>query len=239
MVNNFFKAIEFCLLPGQCLLCGAASQQQRDLCQACQDQLPWLEQSCSRCALPLDTNLPNQQCAQCLKQPPPFRRIIAPWGYRPPVSNLIQQFKYQRQLATGRVLGELMGHYLLASYLDEPLPDLITATPLHWWRQLRRGYNQSDQLAWYLSRATGIPLQNLIKRQRATVPQQGLDARQRQRNLKAAFKISSSLTGQTVAVVDDVVTTTATSREMAQCLLDAGAAAVDIWCLARTPSPQD
>jgi ComF family protein len=241
MVNNFLHRLEYLLLPGQCLLCGAASHRQLDLCQPCQDELPWLEHYCPSCALPLSPDALGHDCGRCLLHPPQFRQVIAPWQYQPPLSGLLNGFKHHRDYAAGRVLGELSGAYIDAFYQDQVRPDLITYTPLHWWRQWRRSFNQSQRLAQQLSHRTGIPIKPLLKRQRATQQQQGLNARQRQRNLKGAFRAGSGikLNGETVALVDDVVTTTATAAEMTRVLLAMGAAAVDIWCLARTPKPDN
>jgi predicted amidophosphoribosyltransferase len=42
-----------------------------------------------------------------------------------------------------------------------------------------------------------------------------------------------------LALVDDVLTTGATAQALARLLMDAGAARVDVYCLARTPKPGD
>ena len=52
--------------------------------------------------------------------------------------------------------------------------------------------------------------------------------------MKNAFSNKHDYHGKTVAIVDDVVTTGSTANSLAQCILDAGAKAVHIWCLAKT-----
>ena len=79
----------------------------------------------------------------------------------------------------------------------------------------------------------------LLKRQRATAAQSGLDARERRRNLHNAFTVRARCDNLRVAVVDDVVTTGATANAVASALKKAGANYVEIWCLARTPQPTD
>jgi predicted amidophosphoribosyltransferase len=73
----------------------------------------------------------------------------------------------------------------------------------------------------------------------ATPSQAELGRRERQRNLRGAFMVAPAqrawLQGREVMLVDDVMTTGATAREAASTLLRAGAAAVDLWVLARTP----
>ena len=77
---------------------------------------------------------------------------------------------------------------------------------------------------------------NLV-RQRSTAPQQGLDAHARRQNLQNAFtcRYPEHLAGKHIALIDDVVTTGTTVNEASRTLLDAGAATVSIWCVARTP----
>lgn len=76
-----------------------------------------------------------------------------------------------------------------------------------------------------------------IKRCRRTPSQQGLNKQERQRNLKDAFKVRKEFSGETVALIDDVMTTGATCAEISRELLRAGANDVHIWALARTPAP--
>ena len=233
MVNSFFNWLEWQLLPGQCILCGATSQQRADICPACQQDLPQLGHHCQRCALPLATTA--TECGQCLQRPPPYQYSSAGWSYQYPIAQLISSFKYQRKFSHGRVLADLLAQQLQQRYQHHPLPDAIIATPLHWSRQLRRGFNQSELIAQRLAKQLNLPLSHCLQRKRRTPPQQQLNAKQRQRNLLAAFHIKGEVTGQRLAVVDDVVTTGATAREISRCLIAAGAKEVHVWCLARTP----
>jgi len=236
MVNKFLQALEYSLLPGQCLLCGQNSQQTLDLCQPCTVSLPWLLSQCASCALPLPKPQASQLCAHCLRKPPPFRRIASPWLYDFPVDTLINRFKHHKHYAAGHVLTTMLVEYLCQLYQDQPLPDIIIPTPLHWSRQFRRGFNQSYRLAHTLSDKLKIPLSQQLRRHRYTPHQQGLTAKQRRKNLKGAFTVKGDVSGKTIALIDDVVTTTATVTEISHTLLDAGAKAVEIWCLARTPT---
>ncbi|WP_288755606.1 phosphoribosyltransferase family protein, partial [uncultured Pseudomonas sp.] len=77
----------------------------------------------------------------------------------------------------------------------------------------------------------------LLVRTRHTTAQQHLSAKARWRNLRQAFAVCGGLHGQHVALVDDVLTTGATAQAVAQVLRKAGAARVDVYCLARTPKP--
>jgi ComF family protein len=229
MVNRF----EQLLLPGTCLLCGAYSQRAVDICRACELELPALGPHCQACALPLATSADH--CGNCLRKAPHFTRTHAGWRYQAQVAQLISQFKYHRQHAFGRVLAELLAAQLQAAYALQAFPELLIPTPMHWWRRLRRGFNQSEQLAQQLSLQLQIPLFAHIRRVRHSKAQRTLTAAERQRNLRSAFRVTKALAGQRVALVDDVMTTGATANEISRLLLAAGAAEVHIWCLARTP----
>lgn len=230
MVNRF----EQLLFPGYCLLCGEPSQRPQDICRACEQELPALGNHCPRCALPLNQT-GTTECAECLKKAPYFQRVISGWRYQGSAAQLISRFKYQRQHSYGRVLGELFSKQLQQAYHGQALPDLIVATPMHWLRRLRRGFNHSEQLAGQLSRQLHIPVFRHIRRIRHSKTQQSLNAAQRRRNLKAVFRIGRPLHGQRIAIVDDVMTTGATANELSHALLMAGAIEIHIWCLARTP----
>ena len=51
-----------------------------------------------------------------------------------------------------------------------------------------------------------------------------------------AFQTQINLEGLNIGIVDDVVTTGATVTALTESLIDAGAADVQIVCLARTPT---
>jgi ComF family protein len=104
---------------------------------------------------------------------------------------------------------------------------------LHPLRHAERGFNQSAEIARHLGRCLRLPVdESLATRQRATPPQVGLHQRQRRRNLWHAFAAGPA-PGRRVALVDDVTTTGTTLQELASMLMQAGATAVDGWCVAR------
>jgi len=55
------KKLEFWLLPGHCVLCRLATNRHMDLCTYCERDLPWLNQRCARCAIPLSSSQ-RQNC---------------------------------------------------------------------------------------------------------------------------------------------------------------------------------
>lgn len=223
-----------------CLLCDEPSDAEMPLCVPCEAELPWLNAQCLRCALPMQGF--DGHCLDCTLRPPAFSQVIAPWEYRFVVDRLITRFKHQGQWPLGRLLAELMGHYLQHRF-DEglPRPDLLLPVPLARQRLRQRGFNQAAMLAGWLGRDLDLTVdEQQWLRTRETPSQQGLDARTRKRNLAGAFALNdgTALHGKHLAIVDDVLTTGSTAQALALLLMQAGARRVDIYCLARTPAPQ-
>jgi len=147
--------------------------------------------------------------------------------------------KYQQDLSVTKLLCSLMAQHFTEQQPLQNSPDVITAVPQHWRRQLSRGIHQADLLGREISRQSGIPFLNLSKKSRHTMTQQGLTRRQREHNLQGAFNVTAPVEGLRIALVDDVMTTGATAEELSRCFLSEGALAIDVYCLARTPSHTD
>lgn len=221
---------------GQCVAC-LAPDAHFGLCAPCRQDLPANHWHCRCCALPLAFAGSEMLCGQCLEDLPPFSRVVAPWRYRFPVDGMIQRYKYNGQRAFARpLIHDFAGH--LVSTLDaapEQRPDLLVASPMHPARRYKRGFNQAADIAEQLSKRTGIPwTTDLVTRNRRTRPQRGLNREERLANLRGIYQVSRKPPAR-LAIIDDVVTTGATARSLTEALLDAGAAEVQVWALARTP----
>lgn len=224
-----------------CLLCDETADGALAICTSCEAELPWLGGHCQVCALPLPSH--GLVCGACLKKPPSFSKVEVPWRYAFPIDSLITRFKHQARWPLGRLLGELLSQHLLHAF-DEglPRPDLLLPVPLASRRQRQRGFNQAAMLGQWLSTALQLPRQDAwLQRVLDTPAQQQLDAATRKRNLRKAFALASesAVAGRHIALVDDVLTTGATAESLARLLNKAGAARVDVYCLARTPKPGD
>jgi ComF family protein len=99
-----------------------------------------------------------------------------------------------------------------------------------------RGFNQSEELARRLAYDLALPcVSGMLQRGRDTPAQAGLNRADRLENLRGAFTVHRPVTGQFIALIDDVSTTGATLAEAAQTLKQQGAARVEGWVLLRTP----
>ena len=222
-----------------CLLCDEPADDIIPICTACETELPWLGDQCQTCALPLPGA--GLYCGQCLKHPPAFERVIAPWTYNFPIDSLITRFKHSAKWPFGRLLAELLAQSVQHNFdngLDRP--DALVPVPLAKRRLRQRGFNQAAMLARWLGAGLDLACdEQLLLRTQDTDAQQELNADARHKNLRNAFALAANATvkGKHLALVDDVLTTGATTQALARLLVDAGAARVDVYCLARTPKP--
>lgn len=228
------------LAPCYCVLCGLPSMRPLTLCQPCEDDIPANDPACPRCALPLHDTAP--ECGQCLHRPPAFTATIATRLYTEPMSRFIKDLKFRGDLSLLPVLTELMAASIASRLAQRRAPDALVPMPLHWFRKWRRGFNQAELLAHGLARhpdlrSARLRVDNgLCRRRRATRPQHGLNAKSRARNLHNAIECKASVDGLYLVIIDDVMTTGASANALAHALLGAGAADVEVWCCARTPS---
>ena len=225
-------ALQQAVFPNTCACCGTRLRlQAAPVCAACDSDLPWIDRACRRCALPLPARSHRElDCADCQRAPPPFVAAVAPLSYGFPVDAAIRALKFHRRLYYARALG----HVLLQS-MPRLAPDIdaLLPVPLHWRRQALRGFNQALELCRPLRRQTGIVTLHQVARCRATPYQSGLAAQHRRRNLSAAFRVRGNIRARHVLIVDDVITTGATCRELATILLDAGVESVSVLAVAR------
>ena len=208
-----------------CLLCAAEGGPEL-LCPACIAELPALAETCPRCALPSPA---AAVCGSCLNHPPHFDATLALWRYEFPCDRLVQALKYRARLA--------LAGFFARSLASRPIPevDLIVPMPLHPKRLAERGFNQALEIARGLVRYRSRPIEPRgVLRVKDTLPQTGLPYEERAKNVRGAFLCELDLSGASVAVLDDVMTTGATLNELARALKGAGATRVENLVIART-----
>ena len=216
--------------PTQCELC--RRWQNRRLCLDCAPADTAAR--CDGCGLRLAQV--GLRCGQCLAHPLPFERCCCAVDYGAPWDGLIGAFKYHGQIDLAAALAAR-----LLDGLDvqaQTWPELVLPVPLAAERLAERGYNQAWELARRVARRLQLPASALVlQRPLARAPQAGLGRADRRRNLQGAFAVAqpARVAGRRVVLVDDVLTTGATAAEATASLLAAGAAAVQVWALARTP----
>jgi len=219
------------LVPASCPRCRLAAAS--GFCPACRADFVRIPSPCPRCGL-------ASPCRPCPAAAGawPIDAVVAPFAYAAPLARQLLALKYARQRHLGAALGLLLA---AEPGLGRCPVDALVPVPLHPRRLRQRSFNQADEIARPIARATGLPIiVRGIRRRRYTQPQTALDRRQRRANPRRAFAIdNASLRGLRLAIVDDVITTAATVNALATALRSAGAVSVVAWAVARTPDGTD
>lgn len=172
-----------------------------------------------------------------MAEPPPWDAVHCAVDYAFPWTTLLARFKFAQQPELAPALAALM---LRGA---SPAVHALLPMPLAEERLALRGYNQAWELARSLALASGLPARAdvLLRPLPAAQAQAELGRADRLRQLHGAFMVAPAarawLRGRSLALVDDVMTTGATAQAATRELLQAGAASVSLWVLARTPPP--
>ncbi len=207
------------------------------ICLTCIDHFAQGTVRCDGCALPLPTAV--QHCAACDASPRPFTRAIAACDYAFPWNGLMQAFKSQRQLDLAPAWAALLDRAVRSS---EAHGNLLLPVPASTRRLRERGFNPAWEIGRRLARLRSMPAYaTVLQRVCDTPTQRGLTQTERIANVRGVFTVPTRhvdrVRGRHVVLVDDVMTTGATASEATHTLLNAGAASVQVWVLARTPNP--
>lgn len=202
-------------LPHRCPECAAPSDPVRVLCDSCFASIP-------RLAFPLCAKCSARGASPvgCVRHP--GHAVWPAWIYDEAAAAVVAALKYGERPGVAAALG---GELARAAPRARRW-DLVLAVPLHRARHRERGYNQAACLAEALATAIDAPFfEGVPERVRATAAQARLDAGERRRNLRGAFRVRSPhpLAGRRVLLVDDVMTTGATLEACLDALHSAGA----------------
>ena len=234
------RALAHRLLPRRCVVCEMSRAAGKvSICEQCEADFFFTSgDRCERCAIsvPKAGADARQTCGRCLADPPHYDATTTLADYVSPVDGMVTALKFKARLDLARFFGQMLGQRL-ASQGDMRHATVIPV-PLAFERVRQRGFNQSQQIAHAVAAATRSKLVvNQVLRVRHTVPQQWLALKERQRNVRGAFAVEGDLAGQSIFLVDDVMTSGSTVDEIARVLKRAGAARVHNLIVARTPLP--
>jgi ComF family protein len=227
------------LYPEICQLCreARATPAEGFVCEGCRAKVKFIEPPfCDRCGLPYEGAITTTfECANCRDREMHFSSARSAAVARDEVLEVIHRYKYQRALWFEPFLAELLVSRA-APELARDKWDLIVPIPLYAAKQREREFNQAERLGGRLSAATGIPLDTgFVERVVPTRTQTQLSRAERVANMRRAFamRTGSKLSGERVILVDDVLTTGATTSACARELRAGGAAKVCVWTVAR------
>jgi ComF family protein len=236
------------LFPSRCIFCRRtvslsarmelANHQHVEICETCFKILPHNDCCCVRCSLPLAEEMAAAVlCGRCIKKAPAFDYAYSLFRYEDNIIPLVHQLKFSEKITYARTLGELLLLKLMAKLPDvTQRPDCLLPVPLHPARLRQRGFNQSIEIARVISSSLQIPIEyDAVIRQRKTTSQAGLDARQRQKNIRGAFHVVSAIKAEHILIIDDVMTTGSTVNELASVLKKNSIQRVGVLSVARAP----
>ena len=230
--------------PPCCLVCGKRMESGA-LCEACiREFVAVAPPFCDRCG-----GLPDEAgrsiCRPCETGPgAPYQWSQAMGHFGGTLREAILRFKYGGKAALAHPLGLCLARSLdtppsplLTSTLGEKLAfDAVVPVPLHPSKLRQRGFNQSERLARVVAEERGWQLDTSgVVRVRKTRVQALLEGSEREKNVRGAFacRLGQRYAGQSVLIVDDVLTTGSTVSEVARVIRDAGASRICIIALAR------
>jgi ComF family protein len=249
-VRHALNALVRTFLEPGCRACHAPLEQPLDspVCPACwRGVMRVVRPICARCgdALPAGNDTPF--CSRCLQSPPRFERALSAGQHAGSLRAIVHAFKYGGCRPLAEPLAAMMRAAGSELLIDA---DAVVPVPLDPWRQIRRGFNQADDLARHIE----LPVWRVLRRRQRGPAQAALPAAQRKGNVRGAFVIRGrplaivvqsrrdQLRDRTVVLIDDVMTTGATLDACAAALVGAGVRTVRALTVARAvailpPSP--
>ena len=224
------------VFPDTCVLCESTvtTSASHRCCPHCWAALPRISRGCRHCALPLAQ---GELCGACLTNPLFAGTCVAALLHQGNARTLVHRLKYNHGLREASTLAAALHQAVALTCLKKPLADAIVPVPLSYWRQVQRGFNQAAWLAYLLGKSMQLPVITRQVRRRSGIAQKTKNRRSRLQLPPATFDIQAPISADHVAIVDDVLTTGATTKALAQQLHNAGVKKVDVWCATRTPTP--
>ncbi|MDP1758759.1 MAG: ComF family protein [Thermodesulfovibrionales bacterium] len=218
------------IYPSICPLCSNLSDsfKHSPICTTCWAGIKrYSGPSCRICAVPL-VSVHATVCKECLTHSPSFSVVLNYGIYSDARAEAINLMKFSGLRRFANPLGKLLLN------LEMPECDGIIPVPLSKNALRERGFNQSLLMAKVISKNLRIPVHmDTLLKIKDTLPQVGLNAKERMKNLRGAFKASGKISSLRLLLLDDVMTTGATARECSKTLMSAGAKEVIVITLAR------
>ncbi len=213
-VWQYLVAIVF---PNRCVCCGALIPPLHTLCLSCAASLSVIKPPiCPLCAHE------KADCC-CRNRRHAFDKIAAPFYYEEAAKGGVVRLKRIDDPKAIDYFAETMCTVVNREYGEEHI-DRVVYVPMTNRNLQERGFNQSERLAAALAKRLNLPMSDVLAKLYETPPQKQLGLRARSGNVLGVFDVTDpSVHGQTVLLVDDVVTTGATLHECAKMLKIYGA----------------
>lgn len=227
------------MYPPRCSLCGLTRVCTGIDCGVQIERIaPEVEQACARCGAPVGPHLDTTGgCSYCKTERFLFSRAIALGKYQGPLREIVLNLKQNHGAHLGGNLGSLL-FYRNRETFEKLASSLILPVPLHWTSRLHRSHNPASIIAESLSgRLQAKYSGNILAKRKRTPAQTSLTPSNRRKNLRDAFEVRrrKQVVGQSILLVDDVMTTGSTANAATRVLLEAGASEINVAVVARAP----
>jgi len=231
MLRHLMNGLIDIIYPKKCLGCKdrlRANSAEEFICGKCWERIERnTPPFCRHCGRRLDPRTSKGNiCAKCIAQPLSFDRAFSPCAYTGVIKELIHEFKYKNKPYLGKHLSKIMIDFIKEYNLPLSCADLIVPVPLHNARLREREFNQAEILSTHIAEEFNLNLSPAaLFRKRSTRTQVDLKDEERFANVAGSFSINPkvSVRGKNILLVDDVLTTGATTSEAAGVLKNAGA----------------
>jgi len=240
MLRRLISGLVDIVYPRRCLSCKnklGLSSIDNLICTACWTNIKRnMPPFCHSCGRTLSkSNFSKNICPFCIKKKLYFDRAFSPCIYTGVIKDLIHEFKYKSKDYLGCLLSKLMIEFIREYNLPMDCLDFVIPIPLHKTRLREREFNQAEILSKYIAKEFKRELlPDALWRHRHTKTQTDLETDERLLNVKDSFSVNrlKDIKGKNLLIIDDVLTTGATSSEAARTLKGAGANIVFVLTLA-------
>jgi ComF family protein len=186
---------------------------------------------CENCKRPRDITPALPFCPYCNGEKFPFKSFVSPFINQGAIKSSILDFKFSNKCDNAKTYAHYM--YIRTKNLLDFSPEVIVPAPSSKERLEERGYNPPTLLAKELSKLSGLPVCEIVKKIKHTPPQSTLSPKERETNLKGAFKADEH-NYKSVLLVDDIYTTGSTVKEICKELRKSGVKAIYVLTIAKT-----
>lgn len=229
-----YKAINY-IFPFRCSSCSNLTDSSDGICASCWPKFNFITKPyCAICCEKFQVNLGEELiCGRCISHKPKVDMMRSLLEFSSETKKIIHKFKYNDKTSLGRFFAKLLHNRFKQELKDA---DLIIPVPMHKLKRIFRNYNPPQILANELAKQMDKKmLPELLIKKKMTKSQVGLTRMQRAKNLSGSFEVNKKfdITGKVILLVDDVLTTGATSNECSKILKKAGAMRVKLVTIAK------
>ena len=225
---NIFRYAADLMFPPKCIYCGKLLKPETRpfICENCMDNIPCEHNNCAKCGGKLNMIDGRPVCTTCRTAGRYFDASLASADYDGAVREAVAEFKFRYRMYMSASLAYFLADKLKQLGINKENIDYVTGVPCDIARTKQRGFDSAGLLAKETAAALGIPYKTgVLEKIHSTRSQRGLDANERAKNVKGAYKAAKpdDIKGKSILLVDDIITTGSTITETSRILKRSGA----------------